>query len=176
MAVFVLICFSLASPSAASPQTAAANTAAPAGDAVEGAEELPGSGIVGVRPRRRRAILGLWSMHPYEPQFPEVDWTRGGGVQFSQWFLATFVNSYDDRSFIAGLERYWLERKAGFLDFGVGYRVGLLTGYDERLFELAKYTPILPFGGILGWVDVGPIGLDSFFVWRALTVEAAVRF
>jgi len=43
----------------------------------------------------------------FEPQFPEVEWTRGFGFAFSQWFGATFVNSYDERSFIAGFERYW---------------------------------------------------------------------
>lgn len=115
-------------------------------------------------------------MHPYEAQFPEVDWTRGGGVQFSQWFAATFVNSYDDRSFIVGLERYWFTGRASVMKFGLGYRAGLLTGYDERLMAVAKYTPVLPFGGLLGWVDIGPIAIDTFYVWRAMTVEAALRF
>ena len=29
--------------------------------------------------------------------------------------------------------------------FGVGYRLGLVTGYDERLVSWAEHTPILPF-------------------------------
>jgi hypothetical protein len=144
--------------------------------AVDAVVEEGGFGIVGERPDRRRVIGGLWALHPFEPQFPEMDWTRGFGVQFSQWFAATFVNSYDGRSFIFGLERYWLRGRRGVIDAGVGYRLGVLTGYDERLIPLAGYVPILPFGGVLGWADVGPIGVDMFYIFRALTLEGSVRF
>ena len=143
---------------------------------VEVVAEEEGFGIVGEPPNRRRVIGALWAMHPFESQFPELDWTRGAGVQFSQWFVATFVNSYEDRSFIVGLERYWLRARRGLLNAGVGYRLGLLTGYDERLFPLAGHVPILPFGGVLGWADVGPIGVDVFYIFRALTLEGSVRF
>ena len=143
---------------------------------VEAVKEEGGPGILGERPNRRRLIGGLWALHPFEPQFPELDWTRGLGFQFSQWFAATFVNSYDERSFILGVERYWVSGRRGVLDAGVGYRLGLLTGYDERLFGLAEHVPVLPFGGVLGWVDVGPIGVDLFYVFRAITLEGSVRF
>ena len=132
--------------------------------------------LAGERAERRRAIFGLWSLHPFEPQFPEVEWTRGFGFAFSQWFGATFVNSYDERSFIAGLERYWGRVDREPVSLGIGYRLGLVTGYDERLVSWAEDLPVLPFGGIVGWVDVGPLGVDVFYVYRAITLESSIRF
>jgi hypothetical protein len=134
------------------------------------------SSLVGGPAERRRFIFGLWTLHPFEPQFPEVEWTQGVGFAFSQWFAATFINSYDDRSFIVGVERYWARGKWGVTDFGVGYRAGLVTGYDERLATWAEDTPVLPFAGLVGWFDAGPLALDVYYVYRAITLETSVRF
>ena len=135
-----------------------------------------GFGILGKRPDRQRIIPGLWALHPYRPHFPETDWTRGVGVQFSMWYSGTFVNSYGVRAFVAGVERHWFAGEWGALSFGTGYRAGLVTGYDERLVEIAKYTPLLPFGGILAWMQLGPFGFDAFYVYRAITLEASLGF
>jgi len=132
--------------------------------------------ILGRSPDRRRIIPGLFVMHPYDRQFPEVDWTRGGGVQVSTWFLAGFVNSYDRFSVIAGVERKWFDVHSGAFELGVGYRAGILTGYDERLLALAGQLPALPFGGLLVWLDVGGVSLDTFYVYKALTLEASFGF
>ena len=134
------------------------------------------SALAGERAERRRFIVGILAMHPYNPKFPEVEWTRGFSVAFSQWFAATFVNSYDERSFIAGIERDWLRGSWGVSDFGAGYRVGLVTGYDERLVAWAEDVPVLAFGGLVGWFEAGPFGLDVYYVYRAITLETSVRF
>jgi hypothetical protein len=170
-ALLVATATASAAPRAAAqtPGRVAADVAAP--EASTGAPAM-----FGRRPDRRRIIPGMWALHPYEPQFPELDWTRGFGAQVSHWFVATFVNSYDARGWVGGLERYWLERTRGVLTFGVGYRVGVVTGYDERLFELARHTPVLPFVGLLVWGDAGPIGVDVFYVYRAITFEGSLRF
>jgi len=118
----------------------------------------------------------MWAMHPFEPTFPAVEWTRGFGTQFSTWFFATFVNSYGERAFVAGIERNWFEGAFGPLRWGGGYRTGVVTGYDERLLELADKTPVLPFIGALAWSQVGRVGVDAYYVYRAITLEASLRF
>lgn len=133
-------------------------------------------GVIGHDVGRSRAIAGIWALHPFEPQFPEVEWTHGWGLVWGQWFGATFINSYDERAFIAGIERSWASTRPGTVEAGVGYRVGLVTGYDERLIAWAKHTPVLPFGGLLLWSDVGPLGVDVFYVYRAITLETSLRF
>ena len=115
-------------------------------------------------------------MHPFEPQFPELDGTRGFGGLWGHWFGATFVNSYDERTFIAGIERTWASLRRGPFATGVGYRVGLITGYDERLIALARHTPVLPFGGILLWTQTGPVSVDAYYVYRAITLEVGLVF
>lgn len=132
--------------------------------------------VLGTTPRRNRIIPGLWAMHPFEPQFPELDGTRGFGGLWGHWFGATFVNSYDERTFIAGIERTWVELGRGAFRTGLGYRAGLITGYDERLIGIARHTPVLPFGGVLLWTQVGPLGLDAYYVYRAITLEVGLVF
>lgn len=153
---------------------------APGRQAVDEQEAEAGRGwlevVVGRSPGRNRIIGGLWAMHPFEPQFPELDWTRGLGGLYGHWFGATFVNSYDERTFILGIERSWLSVRSGVFGVGAGYRVGLITGYDERLIEIARHTPVLPFGGVLVWSQAGPVTLDLYYVYRAITLEAGVAF
>ena len=132
--------------------------------------------ILGESPDRNRVIPGLWAMHPFEAHFPELDATRGFGGLYGHWFGATFVNSYDQRTFILGIERNWLAFRRGHFGFGAGYRVGFITGYDERLIEFARHTPVLPFGGLLIWTQLGPVGLDSYYVYRAITLETSLVF
>ena len=64
----------------------------------------------------------------------------------------------------------------GASDFGAGYRVGLVTGYDERLVTWAEDVPVLAFGGLVGWFEAGPFGRDVWYVYRAITLETSVRF
>jgi len=145
-----------------------------------GGTEVDGGGwlraVLGQAPDRDRIIPGLWAMHPFEPHFPELDGTRGVGGLYGHWFGATFVNSYDQRTFILGVERNWLALRRGEAAFGLGYRVGLIAGYDERLVEIARHTPVLPFAGLLIWTQLGPVGLDSYYVYRAITLETSLVF
>ena len=134
------------------------------------------SALIGESVDRRRLTTAMWAMHPFEPQFPELDWTWGMAFSWSQWFLASFINSYDERSWIAGIERSWAHGTRGPVAFGVGYRAGIVTGYDERLVSWAEDLPALPFAGLLLWSDAGPLGVDLYYVYRAITLELAVRF
>lgn len=132
--------------------------------------------ILGSPPERRRIIPGLFALHPFDPKFPEMAWTRGGGIQASTWFAAGFMNSYERFSLIAGVERNWWQHEAVGATLGVGYRVGLLTGYDRRLLQIADQLPALPVGGLLVWMDLGRVAVDTFYVYRALTVEGSFPF
>jgi hypothetical protein len=135
-----------------------------------------GSGFWGSRSPRRRVIPGLWGMHFFDQQPLRPFWTRGAGFQASGWFGGAFMNSYDDLSLIAGIEREWGAWRAGAFAMGVGYRAGLLSGYDRELFALADKTPVLPFVGLDVWLQTGPVGVDVFYVYRALAIEASIAY
>jgi hypothetical protein len=111
-----------------------------------------------------RIHVGMWIMHLANP---------GRGFKGS-WFVAvggrglygaTFVNSFGRRSFAAGIERSLAEARDRTVSTGLGYRLGLVTGYDERLLSLASKTPLLPVLQMMGDVAVGPTGME--FAWAA---------
>lgn len=167
--------------------TGAVLTLAPPGIEAQGADlgegatpptapERGWSGWLGQEYSRAHVVLGVWALHPFEPQFPEFEWTWGYGVKTRQWLLASFMNSYGRRGVIAAVERYWWVGDYGALDIGLGYRLGVVTGYDEELFELAERTPVLPFTGLLAWADVGPFSLNAFYAYRGITLEAGLSF
>ena len=56
----------------------------------------------------------------------------------------------------------------------VGYRAGLIRGYDTRLFEVAGKTPVLPFAGAVALLRLGPIGGEVSWVYRAVSLVGAV--
>ena len=132
--------------------------------------------LVGQNVSRSHVKLGLLALHPFEPQFPELDWASGFGIKADQWLVATFINSYDRRAFVVALERYWWARQLGWIDLGVGYRAGVITGYTEELIEWAGSAPALPFAGLLLWVDVGPLSIDGFYAYRGITLETGLKF
>jgi hypothetical protein len=135
-----------------------------------------GGGLFGHGSERRRVIPAFWRTHPFDQKFPQLVFTRGVGVQASGWLGGIFLNSYDRLSFIAGIERGWAEADVGGVVLGAGYRAGLITGYDEQLASWADETPVLPFVGLLGWVQVGRVSFDAFYVYRAITLESSVAF
>lgn len=142
--------------------------------------EVPGPSDDGFRllgrpPGQTRAIGGIWSLHPYAISFPRIEETFGYGVQWRGWFAATFVNSYGDRSVTAGVERVWGELDRGPFAVGIGYRAGLITGYDERLLSWADDVPALPLLGLQGWIGAGPLRFDAFYVYRVITLEGSIR-
>lgn len=138
------------------------------------------SWILGKRPERPGISLMVFTFHPLhlveDNNFRVVTRTSGFALQYSHWFAGTFINTFGDRSFIAAIERHWVTADRGAVDFGLGYRVGLITGYDERLFSLAGHTPVLPLAGPVGWTHLGPIGVKLFWVYRAASIEGSIRF
>lgn len=135
-----------------------------------------GPSFLGHAPDRRRLIPGFWRTHPFDQKFPELAWTNGMGVQASMWFGGAFINSYDGLSLIAGVEREWLRRRGQRVGYGIGYRAGFITGYDEQLIAWADDVPALPFAGVLLWMQVGQVGFEAFYVYRAITLGSTLTF
>ena len=175
-AACMTIAIACAAPPAAGAQDAGA---VPLDEGVppDAATSTPtGGGLFGRGSVRRRIIPAFWRTHPFDQKFPQLAYTRGVGLQASGWLGGIFLNSYDRLSFIAGVERAWAEAEVGSVVLGAGYRAGLITGYDEQLAAWADETPVLPFVGVLGWVQVGRVSFDAFYVYRAITLESSVAF
>ena len=72
----------------------------------------------------------------------------------------TFVTTYGRRAWVVAFERAWLEGSWGPTRTMLGFRAGLLYGYDESLFAMAGILPIIPYGQPLALIRWGPATLD----------------
>ena len=138
-----------------------------------------GGGLLGRRPAEPIAVSTIvLVIHPFidRSQHDVIsDKLDGVSIRVGHWFFAQFRNSYGDTSRIFGVERHWGTRTWGLLEFGAGYRTGIVTGYDERLIGLGKHTPLLPLLGVVGWTHAGPVGVNVFWAYRAAAIEGAFR-
>jgi hypothetical protein len=120
-----------------------------------------------------RVIAGMITMHVYElGQAPTNNHTFG--VIYHGVLGATFITTHGPRGFAAAFERAWLEGTLGPARTMLGFRAGLVYGYDRRLFELADHTPILPYGQPVLLVRAGPISLDLTYTWVVFSLTGGI--
>jgi len=112
---------------------------------------------------------GMWSYHP-DLLFRDrsEDYTSNNktfGFLYSGYFASRFKNSYNDTSYMLGIQRDWLQKKLYYdLDFDAGYRLGMIYGYKVGTTPMAKYSKVLPF-----------FGLHSSLTYNFVGIEAAVN-
>jgi hypothetical protein len=122
---------------------------------------------------RTRIYVGMWTSHVRDPA-RGVDANSLLGVAWRGWFGGTFINSYGDRAVSAGLQRNFTRTADKSLTASVGYRAGVVTGYDERFLPLAERTPVMPFAQLIGAIDHRKIGAE--LAYAGLTASVIVSW
>jgi hypothetical protein len=114
----------------------------------------------GVPAPEPRLALGLWSLHSSSKD-------RNGkndlfGFSYKSYFAGTLVNSFYERAYTVGIQRYWvMQPLTQSINYEVGYRLGLVTGYKGHNIvglKSLKYSPVVPFGQLLfalNWKFIG---------------------
>jgi hypothetical protein len=120
---------------------------------------------------RTRLYLGMWSTHLRHLD-EGVDGNSLLGIAYRGYFGATFINSWGDRALAAGVQRSFTRPQRGPLTTALGYRAGLVTGYDERFLSLAGKTPVLPFAQVVGSLDYRRIGVEVAYAGIVVSVTA----
>lgn len=115
------------------------------------------------RPRpaaeRTRVYVGMWTSHLRDLE-RGVDTNSLIGLAVRGFYAATFINSYGDRALAAGIQRSFTPPRDAELTAAIGYRAGLVTGYDERFLGIGDKLPAVPFVQLVGSVDRGRLGLE----------------
>lgn len=151
IALIVLLLFTL--PAAASAQ--------------EESRSRSGSGGV-------RVYVGVWTSHLTRVRSGvDADWLIAVG--WRGLYGSTFVNSFGDRAFAVAIERDLVRADGGTVARGLGYRLGLVTGYDERLVGFAGKVPVLPALQVLGNMAVGPTGVELAWAGKVATASPFMR-
>lgn len=135
----------------------------------------PGDGAPAERVMDRRLYFGMWTFHFREM---ERGWENNGalGLAWSGIYGATFINSFGNRAYTAGVQGTFISTEAGPVNVGLGYRAGLITGYDERFIPLAGKTPVLPLVQPLLTVDGKRLGVELSYSGVIASAGLSVRF
>lgn len=120
-----------------------------------------------------RLIVGMITTHLYELDEAPTN-NDAIGLVYGGVLGATFITTHGPRGFVIAFERAWLEGALGPVRTMLGFRAGLVYGYDERLFELADHTPILPYGQPVLLARAGPVSLDLTYTWVVVSLTAGV--
>lgn len=122
-----------------------------------------------------RMLVGMVTTHLYElDEAPTNNWALG--LVYHGMVGATFITTHGPRGFVLAFERAWLEGTLGPTRTMLGFRAGLVYGYDERLFPFAEKTPILPYGQPMFLVRAGPVSLDFTYTWVVVSLTAGITF
>lgn len=125
-------------------------------------------------PHGIRLHVGMWTTHLNRPRRGlDANWLVALG--WRGMYGGTFINSFGDRAFAAGIERPVVRRDEGSLARGLGYRLGVVTGYDERLISLAGKTPLLPAFQVIGDLGVGRTGVEFAWAGKVATMSPFMR-
>ena len=121
-----------------------------------------------------RVYVGLWTSHLRRIRTGiDNNWLLGVG--YNGLYGATFINSYGTRAFALGLERQLARTADGNVERGLSYRVGLVTGYDQRLNRLAAKSPVVPLAQLVGSVDVGRGRMELAWAGLVASLGPSVR-
>ena len=112
--------------------------------AIEASAQTPDAGIdqsAAKRPwwllwsrtsRENRVLWAMWTLHIHHVD-DGISNDNLVGVMYRGGYAATFITTHGPRGYTLGLERNWVSGERGPLAGMLGFRAGLLYGYDERL-------------------------------------------
>lgn len=122
-----------------------------------------------------RVIWGMWTTHLNRE---DDGWQndRALGVVWNGLYAVTFETTHGPRAYSAGVERMWARTDDGPVAAMIGFRSGLVYGYDRRLGWMAEKYPVLPFAQPVLYARAGPFTTDLTYTWVVLSVTGGLRF
>ena len=123
---------------------------------------------------RTRVYFGMWSTHLRDVA-EGLQNNSLLGIAYHGYYAATFINSFGDRALSAGLQRSFSGGGSGVLSKALGYRAGILTGYDHRFFGLGDKLPAIPFVQLLGNFDFRNAGVEIGYSGIVASVVVNMR-
>ncbi|MBT8488886.1 MAG: hypothetical protein HKN72_09290 [Gemmatimonadetes bacterium] len=124
---------------------------------------------------QHRVVWGMWTTHlNREGDGWQND--RALGLIYRGLYGATFKTTHGPRAYSLGVERTWASTDEAPVMGMVGFRAGLVYGYDERLGWVAEASPVLAFAQPVLYARVGPFTADMTYTWVVVSVTAGLRF
>ena len=127
------------------------------------------------RTHPRRLYAGMWTTH-LKDDAVVLDSNWAIGLTAGGYFAAAFLNSYGEPAFAGGLQRTLVSSAPRAVIASVGYRLGVITGYDGRLMRVARKTPVLPLVQPFAMLDVHRVGIEVSCTFVIVSVATSFRF
>jgi hypothetical protein len=122
-----------------------------------------------------RLYFGMWTTH-LKDEVIRLDNNWAVGLTTRGYFVATFRNSFDKRAYAAGLQRSIVTTQDRPIDVSIGYRLGLISGYDERFMRIARDTPVMPLIQPFATAEAGRLGLEVSYTFVVVSAALSFRF
>jgi hypothetical protein len=128
------------------------------------------------RPRPpTRIYFGMCTLH-LRDDVVALDNNWAIGIASHGFFGATFLNSYGRRAYTTGLQRTIFSTEPALVGASLGFRLGLISGYDGRFMRIARDTPVLPLVQPFASVDVGHVGVEISYTFVIVSMAIAYKF
>lgn len=94
-------------------------------------------------------------------------------MTYNGFYGGTFENSADDRAWGVGIQRDVYRTNIDFVSLAIGYRLGILYGYENmQLFD----TGLLPLFQMYGDLYYKNVGLQFSWAGSVFTAGFLIRF
>lgn len=123
--------------------------------------------------------LGMYTNHWNRGRFGtwNISNNETFGICIKGLMISKSKNSFHDDMYALSIQRNIYKKyftNSGIVGATLGYRVGLVHGYDSRLIALARYTPVLPFASFLVNLEYGFFGAE--LAWTGIVLSGLLYF
>ena len=131
------------------------------------------------RPDSSKFYLGMFTQH-INPNSQKKDNNVNNivGVNYNGLFLGGFSNSYGKLTVGFGMQRDWHESDIGqsHWHYALGYRLGAMIGYDNRLCHYCGDLPAVPF--IIPYLHLSykRVGVEVQYAYVLVSASFFYRF
>ena len=117
--------------------------------------------------------LGMWSYHFIDDDDDYTNTHNLLGLVYKGFFLGTFLNSREERAWALGLQRNVYRTKVDLFDLDIGYRLGVMHGYENlQLFD----SELFPLLQIYSDISYEKLGVQFSWAGSVITAGFFVRF
>ncbi|MGI9536945.1 MAG: hypothetical protein ACR2PB_07735 [Desulfocapsaceae bacterium] len=124
-------------------------------------------------PAQNSIYLGMWSHHIIDNDDEYQTTHNLLGITYRGFFGGTFINSVDEQAWGAGVQRDLYSTKYEVISMELGYRLGVLYGYDSMQMANSGLFPLLQMYADLHYEH---IGIQLSWAGSAITAGFFLRF
>ena len=73
------------------------------------------------------------------------------------------------------MQRSFTSPRSGAMTTALGYRLGVITGYDERFFGIGDKLPALPFAQLVARLDIRNVGIEATYSGIVASIMLSCR-